>query len=491
MKKICFTLIGLLLASDVVLAQLEISSFNATGGGYSTTFLTDYQCLGVNPANLGWTWNDHRMNIGFLESAASIYSEPLTKKQVLGDLFNNETTLTMDERKQAASDFTDKLLWAQASITWFGFSFQHEKAGGFAISIRDRGLWNTVLNNKAADFLFLGYNDPYFDSLVTNPDGKVGYSTDPKWADEVYNGTYAHFIWYREYNFGYGRTIIEKEDFTWYGGIGLKYLTGYGSYQYIQNGKDLRAYTSLSPLFDVEYDTPTPSQVTGKGMKKVGDGFGFDIGFTFLIKKKLKVGLAVNDIGWIKWNGNVYKGNNTSVWKIETAGMTNYNIFEQGELIQTDNAPNDPNLWEGLENKKVNLPMHFRGGASYRFSPKVEVGGDLYVPLDKKVPGTYEKIIGGVGCHYDPAKWVQLSLGVVSGGKVGTNVPLGVSFFPVRNENSTWQLGFATRDIISLFKQTNATVSGAFGFIRVSFGKKPQTTEAPREIQPAETQKEG
>ena len=313
---------------------------------------------------------------------------------------------------------------------------------------------------------------------MTNND-TVGYATNPQWADKVYLGSYLQFLWYREYNLGYGRKILEKEDFVWYGGIGLKYLSGYGSYKYIQKSDGLLGYTALSPIFDVDYDTPTPSAVTKSGLRKVGDGFGVDIGFTFLIIKKLKIGLALNDIGFITWNGNVYEGHNTSVWKIETAGMQNYNIFEQGELINTDNAPGDPNLWEGLAKKTVNLPMHFRGGVSYRFMPEIEAGGDILVPINKKVPGTYERVVVGIGGRFDPAKWVQLSIGVVSGGKFGTNLPFGVSFFPVRNENTTWQLGIATRDVISWFKQKNATVSAAFGFIRVSFGKKPQTALPP------------
>jgi len=463
------------LAGGLAHAQLEISSFNATGSGYSTSVLTDYQCLGINPANLGWTWNNNSMNLGFLEMGASIYSEALTKKQITGDLFNNEPHLSLAERQQAALNFADKLTWSQAGITWLGFSYQHEKIGGFAISIRDRELWHTIFNDKASDFLFLGYHDPYFDSLAFNGSDTIGYRKSPKWANEVYDGTHLQSIWYREYNFGYGRQIIEKENFTWYGGIGVRYIAGYGSYQYIQNGMDLSAYTALSPVFDVDYDTPSPSQVTGNGLKKVGDGFGIDLGFSFLIYQKARIGIALNDIGSITWNGNVYNGNNTSVWKIESGGIENYNLFEQGELIDTDNAPGDPNLWQGLDKKKVGLPMHFRGGASYRFMPEIEAGADVYIPLKKDVPGAYEKVVFGIGGRFDPAKWVQLSIGVVSGGYFGTNLPFGVSFFPVRNDKTTWQLGIATRDMLSFFKKENATVSGAFGFFRFSFGKKAQT----------------
>ena len=88
MKKFTFVFL-ILLAANFLFAQTEISSFNATGSAYSTSYLTDYQCLGVNPANLGWTRNNHTMNIGFFEFAGSIYAEPLTRSEVVNDLFDN------------------------------------------------------------------------------------------------------------------------------------------------------------------------------------------------------------------------------------------------------------------------------------------------------------------------------------------------------------------------------------------------------------------
>jgi len=473
MKKI-FTAILFFLIVSTGYSQLEISSYTATGGAYSTTFLTDYQCIGVNPANLGWTRNDHSVNLGFAEFGVGIFSAALTKKQVLGDMFNDNDILTTPEQKaQAAADFTDAQIWAQAAVTMLGVSYQHEKVGGFAISIRDRMLWNSVLNDSASSFLFEGYNfTPYFDSTA-NPgtDSIAGWSTSPNWASNVYQGTNIHAIWYREYSFAYGRKIMEKEDFTWYGGIAVRYISGYGSTEYRQDGSTLNAYSSLSPIFEVDYDEPSPSLITDSGLKKVGDGVGVDIGFTFLIKQKAKVGISLNDIGCIWWNGNVYQGNNVLVSTIESAGLNNYNIFSQGQLIVADNAPGDPSMWTGLANKKVSLPMHMRVGASWKIIDEVDVGLDSYIPLNKTVPGHYEKPAFSLGTHYDPAKWVQLSLGFMTGGnRYGLYIPFGVTFTPVNNEDVTWQLGIATRDMISWFKQTNAMPSFAFGFLRFSFG---------------------
>ncbi|MCK4678453.1 MAG: hypothetical protein KAT48_10005, partial [Bacteroidales bacterium] len=221
---------------------------------------------------------------------------------------------------------------------------------------------------------------------------------------------------------------------------------------------------------------PTPSHVADSGYKKVGNGFGIDIGTTVQLYDNLKISLAINDIGSIKWNGNVYTGNDTRVWSIDTDGLDNYNIFEQGQLIESDNHPDDPNEWVGVDETKLKLPMNLRGGASYRFNDLVEAGFDVYVPLGDKVPGVYESTVFGIGGRLNPAEWVQISLGVVTGGKFGTNVPVGISFYPVKNDETTWEIGFATRDMITNFKQNNPTVSAAFGFLRFSFGQQASST---------------
>ncbi|HRY34155.1 MAG TPA: DUF5723 family protein [Bacteroidales bacterium] len=471
MKQV-LTLFSLVLLSVSLTAQTDINVFNATGGGYSVTRLTDYQCLGINPANLGWTWSDNSMNLGLFETGLSIHTGALTRKQVMKDMFDESIHLDMDQRRDAASAFTGEGLWAQGGMTWLGFSYQDDKLGGFAFSARDRGFWNTVFNSEAARFVFLGFYDPYFDSLVVNGEDTVGYATDPEFASKVYAGTNMQFIWYREYNLAYGRKMLEYNDWKLFAGLGLKYLVGYGSFQYLQNEAGLTAYSALAPVFEVDYDTPTPSKIDGTGLKKTGSGFGADLGVSVHYGEDWKFSLALNDIGSIKWDGNVYEGQEVKVWKIETPGIDNYNIFSQGELISTDNAPDDPGQWKGLENKTVALPMHLRTGISYKLHEKVEAGADLYLPLTEDVPGAYEGPLFGLGAVYEPAKWVQLSLGLVSGKETGTNIPIGISFFPARDEDGSWQLGIALRDVSTYLKESEPTVSFAFGFLRFSFGQK-------------------
>ncbi len=472
MKKLLIFSLICSFSYGVLFAQTEISAFSATGGAYNMTFLSDYQCLGVNPANLAWTRNDHKMNIGFAEVTASIYSEPLTRGEVFHDLFSNEDWIdTESEKKTAVDKFTDGRLMGVADGMLFGFSYQDERFGGIAFNIRQRLFWSSILNDNAASFLFRGYDDPYFDAF--NQTEEYGYSTNPAYASTVYKGTDQHHLLTLEFSMGYARKLWEiEDDIVLYGGMGIKYIIGYGGVQYYQNENGaLSAFSALSPFYDVDYGTPTPSAVTGEGLKKVGHGFGYDFGTTFRYRD-LKVAVSLNDIGSIYWDGNVYKGNDVKVYKCETDGINNYNIFEQGELIVTDNAPDDPNEWEGIKTKNVKLPIHLRGGGSYRIMDQIEVGADIYIPLGGHVPGRFDAPIFGMGAHYDPIPWLQLSAGILAGGGFGANIPFGITFIPVNNEKRSWSLGVATRDLLTWISQDNPNVSLCFGFLRFSFGPK-------------------
>ncbi|MCF6170331.1 MAG: DUF5723 family protein [Bacteroidales bacterium] len=467
-------------------AQTELSSFNSTGGGYATSSINDYQSLGINPANLGWKRNDHTMNLGLFEFGFSLYSEALTRSQIANDLYGNPVTLDMQGKKDAAAAFTDARMFGTASLMWVGFSYQDEEIGGIAFSVRDRFTWHSLLNDNGASYLFLGYNDPYFDSTAFENGGQVGYRSRAAGVGQVsdiYKGSDYHMLMYREFNLGYGRKVIKNDDFGWYLGINLKYLMGQAMVRYYQkeNG-ELIGNSSLSPGFAIDYSSNgiydgQVNKLTGNGLKTVGTGFGFDIGTTLEIKQNLKIGLAVNDIGSIKWTKNVYEGRDGGVWRTDTPGLDNYNIFEEGQLIKTDNGPPpfDTTL-VGIADLKLKLPMHFRGGISYTFNETIEAGVDTYIPLGDKVPGTFEAPVFSFGTRINPAKWVQLSISVVAGGKFGTNVPFGITFYPLKNEKNTWEIGIASRDMITVFRQSNPTVSYAFGFLRFSFGSKEEST---------------
>lgn len=472
---------GLLFANQNY-AQFQSGAVTATGSGYAVTKVTDYQSLGVNPANLGWKRNAHDWNLGFIDVCASVYSEPLTKEQVNKDLFGSESKEFPDyevdpsERFEAIDKFTDARLMGTATVNVFGISYQSEDFGGIAFSIKSKLHWNSKLNNKASRFLFLGYNDETYFEKVINPEtgDYMGEAINPQSTSILYNPSNLEHIWYNEYILGYGRQIIDNPDFDFFAGIDIKYITGYGMvYVDIPNSSTAIGYQALSPFYKVDYgDNETPSQVEGDDLKTVGNGFGLDLGFSFLFKDKLMVSLAANDIGSIKWDGNVYEGTNPDVDEIESAGLSSYNIFAEAGDVISDNT--NVGEWQGLVEKKVSLPANLRFGASYRFDEQWEIGTDILLPMKDDVPGSYKEPVFAFGTTYDPATWLQLSAGVLSGGQFGFNMPLGATFRPFNTDKSSWEIGLAVRDIISVFKTEDVTVSYCIGFLRFSFGNKTE-----------------
>ncbi len=495
MKKILQVSLALifLLSVNNAFSQLEYSAFTSTGSGYSVTAVTDHQCLGINPANLGWKRNLHNWNLTFAGVGFSVYSEPLTKYQVTHDLFGRDAkefdpigydpitgiVTIPNDRDEAIQNFTNTRLMGNATVEVFGLSFQKKKFGGIAFSYRTKIVWNSKISKQAATFLFLGGYDPYFDEKTINPITgeleKAKRTVDQERVSELYHPSTLDHIWYNEYILGYGRELVDNENFSFFAGIDFKLLQGYGMvYVDIPDATTAIGYQALCPMYGVDYgEEDTPSHMTGEGLQTAGMGFGVDLGLSFLIQKKLKIGVAVNDIGSIKWNGNVFEGENPDLYEMESAGINSYNLFGEAGDIVSDNS----NLgeWQGLEYKKISLATNLRGGASFRFNEEWELGTDLYVPFKTDVPGGYEKAVFGFGFRYDPTLWVQLSAGFVTGGYFGWNLPMGVTFRPVNNDHTSWEIGFATRDFLSLFKGkdktgTDPTISYCFGFLRFSFG---------------------
>ena len=130
----CFLLLTIL--PIALLSQTEMNSFTSTGSGYATSTINDYQSLGINPANLGFSRNDHSMNIGFFEFGGSIYSEPLTKQEIYSDLYGNPITLDEDGKIEAADAFTNTRMISTASVLLVGFSYLDDEIGGFAFNVR-------------------------------------------------------------------------------------------------------------------------------------------------------------------------------------------------------------------------------------------------------------------------------------------------------------------------------------------------------------------
>lgn len=471
MKKLSI-LLFLSVASSLsmsLFSQTLSGAFTVTGAGYSTAVVSDYQCVGINPANLGWKRNNHMINFGLGEGTLSVYSEPL-KRTLVNELFSSSTNFTPEEKEEAVQNFTETKLQFEGNISGVGFSFQNDKIGGFGFAIRERIMWDSFLNEQSADILFNGYNSSYFDTIQLDAEtgDSIGICLDPEYVTKLFEDTYLEMAWFREYNLSYGRQIFKNDNFTLFGGIGIKYIRGYSVFNYSYKDGVMKAYSALNPTLNVDYDTPSPSEIEGNDYQPVGSGWGLDFGVSALLYNKLRLALSLTDFGQIKWDGNVYEGEDAFLNDIETSGLDNYNIFELDDNVAFDHLKWGG--WTGLENKTTRLPANLRFGGAYLLKEKYEFGTELYVPVNDE-PGSYDKVTFGLGTRIMPVKWFRGSIGFVTGGATGTNIPVGLSFFPFNNNSFSWELGIAVKDITSYFSQNNPTVSIAMGLLRFSFGQ--------------------
>lgn len=493
MKRIFTSLVFFSCLSLHVSSQNEFSTFTNTGHGGATTFATDYQCTGINPANLGWQWkyDTKKFALGFNEFTGSIHSTAL-QKQELRDMASQLIKgkfedFTRDEKIQAVKKFTDEGFTVNADYGLVGFGFITKKAGGFAFHMNDRFQWYSKLGAQASDLLFLGKSSQYFDSLLyfdqaLNDTVKIrnyenmsadsikniisGYATFPKKISQLLNGSELTLSWTREWNFSYGRRIFGDSLFAMFGGIGIKYIQGTGYMSIKSEDNVLTSVSSLSPAFNIDYGTASQAanQVKGSGFppKSVGSGFGFDFGLNVVIKNKLKIGTSFINVGSVKWTGNVYQLRDTFLVNTTNPGLNNYNIPGNLQDLMGENG-----LMRLVGQKTITtkLPGMGRFGASLVIKKIAEVGIDMIFPFND-VAGNFNKPVIGFGGDIYPAKWIKLQAGFVTGGNYDYSVPIGVIFI---GKDGDFEGGIASRDAVTFFTQNGPTLSLAIGFMRFRF----------------------
>lgn len=488
-KYILLTVFCLCVSGSTLMAQHEYSSFTSTGRGGATTFATDYQSVGINPANLGWA-NPYKKKIsmGYAEMTYSVHSAALTRSDLRSTVYgmikgDSSAKFTQQQKIDAAKDFTNSGFAINADLGSFGFSFQNEKVGGIAFRVNDRFQWYSKLGKTASEILFLGFNAPYFDSLLyfngvdtvsiqnyqnMSADSVqnviIGKANVGKLLSEVMNGSVLTMSWMREYNLSYGRKVFGDSTFALYAGVGLKFFQGMAYLDINADDGNLQAFSSMSPAFNIDYGTAAslnPSTVTQSGNfpKPVGHGFGFDFGVNAVIKNKLKIGVAVTNIGSITWDGNVYTVKDTNLYDTDNAGLENYNIVNQiGDIAGKDGLFQ----WDGLTSRKISLPTTYRVGASLEIGKIANLGFDLIVPANNE-PGNFQGAVFGFGGDITPIKWLRLSGGFLTGGNYDFQIPLGVTLIA---PDGRWEGGIASRDVITFFTQNGPTLSLSFGFLR-------------------------
>lgn len=475
-------------------AQIERSAFTSSGRGVATTFVHDYQSIGINPANLAW--NDpyrRRVTFGLAEGGISLYSEALGRKEFRESISGFEEEMTTSEKLEFARQFANSELSMDIDMQLLGVAvnFNDRKWGGIAFSIRDRIHYNSIFNTQATDILFLGWNADYFDQLQLDSDsGPIientgnlsqdtlarvvrGISSSDRLASELFGGSHIKSLWYREFNLSYGREVYSTSDWMIGAGVGLKYVQGIAFLDIAVTDNDYTAIGATTPSFGINYgeaanDNPSSVGTNDKTLPSaVGSGFGFDFGVNFQYQQKLKIGVAINNIGSVVWDGNVYEAQDTIIFDIRNDGFNSLNVVEEVEHLAGKDGVFKQ---QGVRSETIALPTNIRMGLSYAFSEKVQVGADFLLSLNE-APGSFRKPVYGVGGDYSPFKWLRLSAGYMGGGNYYHRIPLGITFIVA---NGTWEAGIASRDMLTFVRDEGAVISASAGFLRFRVGSIPE-----------------
>ncbi|UPL48176.1 DUF5723 family protein [Hymenobacter sublimis] len=464
-KKFTSLLTACLLASTLPLyAQNELSNFTATGrGGVATTFASDYQAIGINPANLGRVGGSTvAFTIG--EFGAGAGSQSLTRQQLRKFIFDTGQRLTLTDKQELARAFTsDNALNFNADATTLALAVQLPVIGGIAISNRVRSAGHVALNQTAAEIAFLGRDAPIYTSASA---GNLPLVT------EALAGTDLQLAVMNEFNLAWGTRVLDLPLLQVSAGAGYRYIQGVGIVDIRVQPGSLRAYSSMSPVFDLNYgdmvnDPSFNLRNGGSGLQPVGKGHGFDLGLAVEAGKAVRLGVAVTDIGHMTWEGNLLTANDQKLKQLKSEGIGSYNFIKEAAEIFATGTDSLFTYQTGQE-RRAELPTKLRAGAGLRISEFFEAGLDVTLPLNN-VAGNITTPFIGAGLDYKPTRWLRLSSGVTGGAGYGISVPLGLTL-----ATKVYEAGISTRDVAGLLTSENPYLSVAAGFLRFKLGGKTQ-----------------
>ncbi len=486
-QSLLLVFIALCCNASMLQGQYESSSFTLTGIGATTPFARDYQSLSVNPANLDMeTGYDRKTTLGFFDLTASLHTELLTKEQLFNGFTSKTRTqpLSFSEQMDKVDELTMKPTVIDADLLTIGASFRSEKIGAFAFTMRERFDFYSRIDRTLTELLWLGNQSSYFDSLIVQASsGADSIIARPENFDPSQYNILSAFIssaqalssqqllgntaiglsWLQEFNFGYGKRIIKNADFEFHLGIGAKYLLGQGIIEI--NGEKKEAFCALSPLlnpFETSEQNPSSLPSDASKLKPVGQGFGIDIGGTFLFKQHFIINAAINDIGQMRWDGNLFELGTGKITGFDEVGIE---TLELNSVLNSFDGLDAILNWKGSESHITRLNTTARLGLGFEELQKFRIGFDVIAPMNDNKANIQQSAIN-VGIEVSPWPWLHLQTGFSDGGNYGRRMPAGI-YFTVGQ--GAYEMGVATRDVLTYFNNDNPTLSMALGFLRFRF----------------------
>ncbi len=468
MKRILI-IFGIIITTQLC-AQIDMGIPSAAGkGGTSTAIAKNWEAVGINPSNLGWSSN-YLFSMSVANFGITAQSRALDFGTLKNAMLHPSDTFTSAEKQNYADLFTNPEGFNMvANMNWISTSLYLPKVGGFAFTVRDRAYAHIGLNHNAADIIFNGQNaDIYQDSSV--------YSKNISSVFDGCNMTYLHF---REANLAYGRRVAKfgAEDgdgnpaIQIYAGGGIKFIWGMANMNgKIENGTIL-GQSSFSTNYSINYGSIKnfAPEKTGSIFNNVGTGVGFDFGGSVILKNRFRFAVAVTDIGKITWTDNVLIGSDTTMPHLDSTnyGMNNWQVGNQAGFLFGDNGFMN---YQSAENYSSSLPTRLRLGVGMTIGKRIDLGADLVVPLNKTIYNLSNPYLA-IGADIKIFEVLKVNAGISGSADLGWNLPFGVTLGPL----GPFELGLATGDVLTFVDKTrNPNISICMGFLRLNIDPKKE-----------------
>jgi hypothetical protein len=225
---------------------------------------------------------------------------------------------------------------------------------------------------------------------------------------------------------------------------------------------ELKARSALSPVFGISYGKATSSSyIPGTDFRPIADGWSMDVGLTVRFGSFSFAASAV-DLGRMNWYGNVFVARDTILNGMSSTGFNSYNIFEEAPKITGEG---NYFKWQGAQDATSNLPARMRFGISYQYSTRWRFGADAIFPFNSSAGALGEPIVS-VGADWRPLIWLRTSIGIGGGGNMGAFMPVSILFSTF---GGFWELGLASRDVITYFTSDRPVLSLVMGVARFRF----------------------
>jgi hypothetical protein len=312
----------LLLVSPVIM-KAQYGSFGLTdarqlalGNTYASNSRELY-AAGKNPSLLAWQASDRKLDILFPNLSARAYN--VTKVlNFIDDFFSQRpldliTSIDGSIIKRAIESNGKLYFNLQIGYLAAGYT-QNEKIGSFSIAVKD-----------------------YLNAYLQVPTKLSDYNNGEQNFSGVYFKDFGFTSsWTRALELSYGRMFHTDPGSgitAIYGGIGLKYLTGFiyrkinisaGAGYEDENGILVGAYTASSKSAtsdDIDFENAFEGEAIVDNvpfMDPVGKGFSFDAGITLLVGSGVKVGVSLTDVGFINWKGKTKQSLVSGIIRIDS-----------------------------------------------------------------------------------------------------------------------------------------------------------------------------